>query len=94
MKWIEVIELRSINSKRDRLEAKLKSLMAEVAKKENKQTITTYSRMLIDTDFRLHIHHESSKPEYSGSRVGLCFASALKKFGLVKHSMWVEMESG
>jgi len=31
------------------------------------------------------------KVENNGSRLGLRLASALKEFGLVNHSVWVEM---
>ena len=49
--------------------------------------------LMIDTDFSIHLFHDSKKMERSGSSLGLCLASALKEFGLVNHSIWIEMHS-
>jgi hypothetical protein len=46
---------------------------------------------MIDTDFSIHLFHDSKKVEKSGSPLGLRLASALKEFGLVNHSIWIEM---
>jgi hypothetical protein len=93
MKWIEVIELRTVNRDREFLESKLRKLMDHVEKKRKEQRITAYTRVLIDTDFSIHLFHDSKKVENSGSRLGLCLVNALKEFGLVNHRIWVEMHS-
>lgn len=93
MKWIEVIQLRSVDSNRERLESKLQRLIDQVEKGRKKQVIMTYSRVLIDTDFSIHIFHDSKKVEKGGSRLGLRLVTALKEFGLVNHSIWIEMHS-
>ncbi len=93
MKWIEVIQLRSVGSNREFLESQLQKLMNEVERETKKQAIKSYSRVLIDTDFIIHLFHDSKKVENSGSPLGLRIASALKAFGLVNHSIWIEMHS-
>lgn len=93
MKWIEVIELRSVNRDRELLESKLQKLIDQVKKKRKKQKIMVYSRVLIHTDFSIHLFHDSKKVENSGSRLGLCLVNALKEFGMVNHRIWVEMHS-
>ena len=90
MKWLEIIELRSIDSNRESLESQLKKLINEVDKEIKKQTIKTYNRVMIDTDFSIHLLHESKKVDKGGSSLGLHLASALKEFGLVNHSVWIE----
>lgn len=90
MKWIEVIELRSINSNRELLESKLQKLIDEMDEGTRKPAIKAYSRAVIDTDFRIHLFHDSDKVEKNGSRLGLRLASALKAFGLVNHGIWIE----
>ena len=50
-----------------------------------------YSRMLIESDFSIHILHDSKEAEAGGSRLGLRLVDALKEFGLVNHSIWMEM---
>ena len=90
MKWLEIIELRSVDSNRESLESQLKKLINEVDKEIKKQTIKTYNRVMIDTDFSIHLLHESKKVDKGGSSLGLHLASALKEFGLVNHSVWIE----
>jgi hypothetical protein len=93
MNWLEIIELRSVESNRELLESQLQRLINEVDKETKKQAIKSYSRVMIDTDFSVHLFHDSKKVENSGSRLGLRLASALKEFGLVNHSIWIEMHS-
>jgi len=91
MKWIEVIQLRSIAGNQKRLGSELNGLINEVGEKSKKQIITAYSRVLIDTDYNIHIFHDSNEVEKFGSPLGLRLADALKEFGLVNHSVWVEI---
>jgi len=93
MKWLEIIELRAVESNRELLKSKLQKLLDQVDKGRKKQGILAYSRVLIDTDFSIHLFHDSKKMENSGSPLGLRIASALKAFGLVNHSIWIEMHS-
>ena len=93
MKWLEIIELRSVGSNRELLESQLKKLIYEVEKEATKQAINVYSRITIDTDFRIHLFHDSKIVGSSKSPLGLRLASALKEYGLVNHSIWIEMYS-
>lgn len=93
MKWLEIIELRSVDSNRELLESQLQKLTNDLDKETKKQAIKAYSRVMIDTDFSIHLFHDSKKVETSGSQLGLRLASALKEFGLVNHSIWIEMHS-
>ena len=93
MKWLEIIELRSAGSDRELLESQLQKLINEVEKEAKKQAINVYSRVMIDTDFRIHLFHDSKIVDNRKSTLGLRLASALKAFGLVNHSIWIEMGS-
>ena len=93
MKWIELIQLRSADRNRKMLESKMQRLIDEVARENKGQLIMAYSRVLIDTDFCIHILHDSKKVETGGSRLGLHLVAALKEFGLVNYSIWTEMNS-
>jgi hypothetical protein len=87
MKWLEIIELRSVDSDNKLLESQLR----ELVDKEMKGPVTRlYTRVMIDTDFSIHLFHDSKKVENSGSPIGLHLASAFKEFGLVNHSVWIE----
>jgi hypothetical protein len=91
MKWIELIQLRSAGGNREILESELQRLIDEVDRKRKSKVVMAYSRVSIDTDFSIHIIHDSKKVENSGSRLGLRLAAALKEFGLVNHSIWMEI---
>ncbi len=90
MKWLEIIELRSVGSNRELLKRQLKALIDEAHKKAEQQAIKVYNHVAIDTDFSIHLLHDSKEADIGGSPLGLHLASALKKFGLVNHSVWVE----
>lgn len=92
MKWVEVIQLRSVENKHDRLESKLHRLIEEVNKEKKRRAIVAYNHALVDTDFSIHLFHDSKKVKMNGSRLGLRLASVLKTFGLVNHSVWIKMK--
>jgi len=90
MKWIEIIELRSAGNTRKQLETHLQELIKQMEKKTEKQTVKLYTRMVIDTDVSIHLLHDSSKVNNRGSFLGITLVSALKSYGLVNHTIWIE----
>ncbi len=90
MNWLEIIELRTVGSNRKLLESQLQKLINEVEKETKKRTIKAYGRVMIDTDFSIHLHHDSKEANFNGSSLGLQLVSTLKEFGLVNHSVWIE----
>ena len=93
MKWIEIIELRSVNSNRDLLNQELKHLIKELKQEAKQQAISVYSHIAVDSDFSIHLLHNSNDANVNGSPLGVQLVSSLKSFGLVNHSVWVEMHS-
>ena len=94
MKWLEIIELRSVESNRTLLESQLQSLINEVNQEARQQKIKVYSHITVETDFSIHLYHDSKEADISGSPLGQRLASALKEFGLVNHSVWVDRYNG
>ena len=92
MKWIEIIELRSAGNTRNQLETRLQEFIEQVEKKTEKQTVKLYTRMMIDTDVSIHLFHDSSKVKNRGSSLGIRLVSALKSYGLVNHTIWIEKQ--
>lgn len=90
MTWIEVIQLRSVDIDRKLLEAKLQALANDVNKTPEKWSLMVYHREMIDTDICLVLSHSGEKEKIGGSRLGLRLVAALKEFGLVNHSIWLE----
>ena len=92
MKWIEIIEIRSAGNARKQLETHLQEFIDQVDKKAEKQTVKLYTRMMIDTDVSIHLFHDSSKVKNRGSSLGIRLVSALKSYGLVNHTIWIEKQ--
>ena len=90
MKWLEVIELRSADGNREQLEQILNNLINELARETKKQTTVVYKHVMIDTDFSIHLTHDTMKVDSSGSQLGLRIMASLKEYVLVNHSIWVE----
>ena len=90
MKWIEVIQLRSLSIDRNFLESKLQELVHEVNRTSKEQRIKIYNREMIDSDICLVLFQDVEKEEIGESRLGLRLVAALKEFGLVNHSIWLE----
>jgi hypothetical protein len=93
MKWLEIIELRTVDSNRESLESQLQELIDEADMEKEQQTIKAYSHAMVDSDFSIHLFHKTEIVEKAGSRLGLRLASALREFGLVNHNIWIEMQS-
>jgi hypothetical protein len=91
MKWLEIIELRAVDRNQELLNSQLQELIDEVNMESRKQAIKFYCRVMVDSDFSIHLFHNSEMVEKGGSQLGLRLASALREFGLVNHSIWIEM---
>jgi hypothetical protein len=96
MKWLEVIELRAVGSNRELLESHLQKLMHHMDEEAGTQAINMYRRVMIDSDVSIHLVYDSDDVKKSGgplSSLGLQLASGLKEFGLVNHSVWIEISA-
>jgi hypothetical protein len=90
IKWLEVIKLRSAAKGSGVLKEFLLPT-AEVAQRGLVE-MKNYRHAALETDLSVHLHRESEGPEQTGSALGLRLAQALKEFGLVDHSVWIEEE--
>jgi hypothetical protein len=90
MKWLELIELRSVGNNLKIIEPELNHLINEIKKESEQRAIKVYSRFAVDSDFSFHLIHDSIEVDIHGSPLGLQLVSALKEFGLINHSVWVE----
>ncbi len=92
MKWTEIIELRSADNTRKQLVTDLQEFIEMVEKMPEKQTVKLYTRVTIDTDVSIHLLHDSGKVKNRGSPLGIRLVSALKSYGLVNHTIWIEKQ--
>ena len=92
MQWVEVITVRSASSNAKMLTSALQELMRDVDRKADPERIRVFTRDKIDTDFCIVLFHDGETGRGDGSRIGLHIKEALKEFGLVHHTVWIEME--
>jgi hypothetical protein len=90
MKWLEVIHLRAAQQDSDVLDGLLDQLVEEIRSEKGSGKINLFRRAHLETDICLQLQHESEQVKLSGSRLGMHLAMALKKFGMVNHTVWVK----
>ena len=90
MKWLEIIKVRSVRINSEELDEFLRS-MDKISQKRLIE-IKIYRHAAIETDLSLHLLWIAKQPEKNGSALGLRLAQALKDFGLIDHSLWMEQE--
>jgi hypothetical protein len=88
MKWLEIIKLRSAGNN----SGLLKELLLSIDKLSQSELVEMkpYHHAALETDLSVHLLWKSGKPEQNGSALGLRLAQALKEFGLIDHSVWIE----
>lgn len=91
MKRLEIIELRITGKDHEKIESYFKELKKEFTDK-NVQNIKIFSKLNLETDFSIHILHNTDEAGSLKSKPGQHLVSALKEFGLVNQSIWVQMK--
>ena len=89
MRWLEVIKLRAAGNGEGLLDELFRE-MNNAGQDRGLVEIKTYRHAALETDLSVHLHWESDRAEPNGSPLGLSLARALKEFGLVDHSVWIE----
>lgn len=92
MKWLEVIHLRSAEQNSALLNAFLGQLVEDIRNEGGALKINLFKRVNLDSDVCLQLYHESEQVKIIGSRLGMHLAEALKRFGMVNHTVWVANE--
>jgi len=88
MKWIEIIKLRTAGEVPESLKGFLSGLLKNGS--PGLREARLYRHAEWETDWTIHLHWESEQPEKNGSALGLHLSQALKEFGLIDHSKWIE----
>ena len=90
MSTLEIIHLRSSSEPVESLADRIRESLWDEGRSDG--VFTLFKRAGLTTDLAVHIRHDSHDAELP-SRVGLNLVSALAAYGLVKHSVWREMEN-
>jgi len=90
MKWLEIIELQTVDSHRHQSGSDLNKILDGIQGTANKHLLKIYTRYAVESDLSIHISHSSNEIDHTGSPFGIQLVSTLKKFGLVNHSVWID----
>lgn len=91
MKWLEVIRVRSVGKDSGLVQEFL--LAVDKTAQSGLVEVKTYHHAALETDFSAHLIWDSDHPQQNGSALGLRLTHALKEFGLIDHSIWIETRS-
>jgi hypothetical protein len=90
MKWLEIIELRSVTKDKSTLISQIEQILCDLRQEFKEKDVHSYSRVQIETDYSIHLFHEAETIDPCGSEIGLRLATILREFGMVNHSIWQE----
>lgn len=89
MNTLEIIHLRSSSEPIERLADRIRESLWDEGR--DKGVFTIYRQDGLATDLAVHIRHDPDQAQVP-SRLGLSLVSALAVYGMVKHSVWHEMD--
>ena len=89
MKWMENIKVRAAVRLEEKAAAEFISLVKDI-ESPDLDGVRVYLNVAFKGDISVQLHWDSVQPEYQGSFLGLKLEQAMKEFGLVDHSVWVE----
>ena len=90
MKWVEIIQLRSLGETRRALLVELKKMAASMGDHPGGLSLEIYSHTALKSDFVIIISGESEEVGLPQNTPGVHLAYLLKEFGLVNCSLWLE----
>jgi hypothetical protein len=90
MKWVEIITLRSLSIISKGFFDELLRQEGEADTTKRPLEVRVFHNSFIETDVSIHIHWESESGRQHKSPLGQRLFYALKDFGLLNHSVWVE----
>jgi hypothetical protein len=89
LKWLEIIDLRANTSNRGHVLSELTRMIKEFESPANKPRFCLYRHAYIETDFSIHLIHDSESISVRGGPIGHHVASVLKEFGIIHRTIWV-----
>ena len=89
MSQLEIIHLRSSG---EPLESLGDCIRGSLGTEDKNTEVTLYRRDGLETDIAVHIHHLSVPGREGPSGLALQLASALRRCGMVDHTLWEELK--
>lgn len=87
VKQLEIIQLRLVgNAQTDLINDIRRSVLAGT----DSDNVRLYLHATVPTDLSIHIHLDSSTDKKQTSDLGVRLAAALREYGMVQHTVWIE----
>jgi len=93
MVWTEMIRLKTADPEAEGLGSLLLEALRHVAKEAGLVEAKVYNGAVHPNELALSLIWDTESAESRGSRAGLCISEALRAFGLVEHSVWMEQSA-
>jgi len=94
MLWMEMIRLRTTPAQLKKVTGLLLETSSRAAGEAGLVRMHMYNSASHQSDLALSLWWDTEFLQHEGSRAGLTMREALKAFGLVEHTIWVEKETG
>ena len=92
MKKLEIITLRSTRNIPTLVISELLRQIEKADPAERPEGIRIYHHVGVDSDLSMHIHWNSEAGSERKSPLGLMLSHALRDYGLLNHTLWIESE--
>ncbi len=93
MGWMEIIRFCAAGNQTMGGSTEFSDLISDVLNMNAQADVTVYANSLLQGDLCIQIFWDKEAAANQGSRVGVSLAQALKRFGLVDHSVWIRIEN-
>ena len=90
MKTVEIITVRLDPRRKEPLLGELLATLESQKLSDDQVIVEIYRHATVETDLSVHLHSESPQARILSSDLGRHLASALREFGPINHSAWVE----
>ncbi|NOX67442.1 MAG: hypothetical protein GXO85_16980 [Chlorobi bacterium] len=91
MSYLEIIQIRTAKTNQKLLNEFLSTWFAQVNENEKMGKVKIYKHINLETDYSVHIEL-NGKTKNDENQLGERLTLALKEFGIVNHSVWVEQQ--
>lgn len=89
MKRLEIIHLRLAGPRPPGL---VEEIRESIESQSGLVSIRIYRHAAVATDVGIHLHLEADADDSRVTELGVRLASALREYGMVEHTVWIEEE--
>ena len=94
MKWLELIKVKAARFPKEAAAYRLLAFAKDIENSPGLSAADVYAHASVNGDFAISLLWDTDPPQPTGSLRGLNLREALKKYGLVDHSVWLYGSEG